>query len=643
MAATMGMEALQDNPAMFLSQYTKQKGKAAANALASLLQSAADAYTKGEPVLTDEVFDIAMEHLRTISPKHEFLQRVGAPETDRKVTLPYWMGSLDKIKDDGEKVIAKFKETFPGKYVVSHKLDGISGLLVYPGGGASPKLYSRGDGAEGQDLTNMLKYVNVPAAMAGRKGPIAVRGELIISKQNWTAISDKGSNARNVVAGTTHAKQPDADIARRIDFVVYELLEPRMAFSDGLEFVNNAGFKVVEWFPQAAKDLTIEKLSDILVRERDSAEYEIDGIVVTQDTDHKISKGKNPKYAFAFKSILTHTEAEVIVSGVEWRISKDGYIKPTVVFPPVKIAGVNIQRATGNNAAFIVKNGIGVGARIVIIRSGDVIPKVIRVTKPSHPMMPEVPWKWNNTHVDIVVKDDGVSSEQKIRNLEYFMKRLDIKHVAIGTLTRLADAGYDTVAALLNLSVDDVSSLDGFKKTSATTVVNAIQGIRAKPCVDIMIASNLFGRGLGEKKIKIIVDALPKVLDGKAPTLAELRGIDGIGEVTAKSFLSGLSAFFMFMDDIGVKCKQAGPGPEPSKDGRPNALKDQIVVFTGFRNKDWEAVVVASGGKVAGSVSGKTTILVAAEINETSSKIVKARDLGIKVMSKTEFERLVKT
>lgn len=640
------MEALQANPALFLSQFTKQKDNGGADALAALLDKASLAYTRGEPLIDDTVFDIALEHLRSIAPKHEFLQRVGAPEVDRKVVLPYWMGSLDKIKDAGEKAIAKFKETYPGKYVVSHKLDGISGLLVYNEGTAL-KLYSRGDGTEGQDLSGMLKYIDVPASLptSSKKSTIAVRGELIISKRNWAAISDKGSNARNMVAGTTHAKQPDADVARRIDFVVYELLEPKMPFSDGLEFMKNAGFNVVQWSPVPAKDLTVEALSDILVRERDSSEYEIDGIVITQDTNHKIIKGKNPKYAFAFKSILTQTEAEVLVSGVEWRVSKDGYIKPTVVFPPVNLAGVNIQRATGNNAAFIVKHGIGVGARIVIIRSGDVIPKVIRVTKPTQPMMPDIPWKWNETHVDIMVDGDGVSAEQKIRNLEYFMKRLEVKHVAIGTLTRLAEAGYDTVAALLNMSVTDVAAIDGFKKTSATTVVNAIQTIRKKPCVDIMIASNLFGRGLGDKKIRLIVNALPKVIEGHVPTLTELEEIEGIGNVTAKSFLAGLSAFFAFMDDIGITCAPpvaaAVAAVAVPVRTSPGAMKDQVVVFTGFRDKAWEAAVAAAGGKVAGTVSGKTTLVVAAEING-SSKIAKAHELGIKVLTKTEFGQHIK-
>ena len=650
------LHALQANPAVVLAEYNSA---AVADALVALLQKATDAYYNSEPILTDEVFDIAQDHLRAIAPNHVYLGVVGAPETD-KVELPYWMGSLDKIKDDGEKVITKFKDKYPGPYVVSHKLDGNSGLLVYAN---DVKLYSRGDGSEGQDLSNMLKYIKVPSAKSLKsKGPVAVRGELIISKSNWEEISDKGSNARNVVAGAMHAKKPEATIASRIDFVVYELLEPKLPFSEGLEFMQKAGFKVVEWSSIVSKNLTIDHLSDILVKERETSEYEIDGIVITQDAEHKIIRGKNPKYAFAFKSILTHTEAEVLVSGVEWRVSKDGYIKPTIVFPGVTIAGVNIQRATGNNASFIVKNGIGAGARIVIIRSGDVIPKVIRVTKPAKPLMPDMAYKWNDTEVDIMVDGDGMTEEQKLRNLEHFMKSLSIKHVAAGILKRLVDAGHDSVAALLKLTVDDVAAIDGFKKTSATTVVTAIQKIRQASCVDLMVASNRFGRGLGEKKIHTIVKALPKILEGKAPTHAELRGIEGIGDATAKGFLSGLSAFFEFMDEIGIPCsavsaqtaapasasasasaskKVAEPRASAAAAATATDFTGQVVVFTGFRNKDWEAAVEAAGGKVSGSVSSKTTLVVAADPHESSTKITKAKDLGIKVISMTEFGLMV--
>lgn len=640
------MDALRDNPAHALRQYKKTN----ADDLAALLRKASEEYFHGEngPVISDEVFDIALDHLRKIAPKHAFLVDVGASLRDSKVQLPFWMGSLDKIKDDGEKVIAKFRDTYPGSYIISHKLDGNSGLLVYKPG-EEPKLYSRGDGREGQDLTRMIKHLQLPEKIRANKvatATVAVRGELIISKKNWAAIADKGANARNVVAGVLHAKQPDAAIARRVDFVVYELLEPKMSFQAGLEYMKAVGFNVVHFEPLAASGLTIEYLSGVLVKERDTSEYEIDGIVITHDAEHKIVKGKNPKHAFAFKSILTHEEAEVLVSGVEWRVSKDGYIKPTVLFPPVKLNGVTIQRATGNNAAFIENNKIGVGARIVIIRSGDVIPKVVRVTRPAQPMMPDIGYIWNATHVDIMVAGEEVTPEQKLRNLEHFAKTLNIKHVAVGTLKKLADAGHDSIAALFKLTAADVMEMDGFKKTSATNIVTSLREAKKAACTDMMVASNLFGRGVGERKIKTIVNAFPSILSGEAPSLAELKEVEGVGEATAKGFLSGLSAFFALMEEIDIPCRSEAVGkakqkvqPKPKSDDKKQVhdFTGAVIVFTGFRNKDWEAAIEAAGGKVASTISGKTTLVVASDPDETSTKLNKARSLGIKIMSKEAF------
>jgi NAD-dependent DNA ligase len=656
------MDALRANPAAALKAYTKSKDQKKADELAALLEQANEAYRNtNAPLLSDDIYDIAEDHLRKIAPKHPFLQRVGALEHGDKVKLPYWMGSLDKIKDDGEKAIAKFTKAYPGSYVVSHKLDGNSGMLVYSPGQPT-RLYSRGDGKEGQDLTGMLRYVKLPHNAVGEKEKenVAVRGELIISRQNWSAIADKGANARNVVAGAMHAKHPDPDIAKRIDFVAYELLHPKMPFGEGLTYLERAGFNVV-WHDDVDDDnLTVENLSKILVREREDAEYEIDGIVLMHDDVHKQPSGKNPKYAFAFKSILTQEEAEVTVSGVEWRISKDGAIKPTVVFPGVSLGGATIQRATGNNAAFIEKNKIGVGARIVIIRSGDVIPKVIRVTRPAPggPSMPEIPYEWNSTHVDVMVVNDNdtISAEQKLRNLEHFAKTLSIKHVAVGTLKKLADAGHDSVAALLKLSVADVAGLEGFQTTSATNVVAGLQKAkREATCMDWMVASNIFGRGLGSRKIAAITRELPQILAGTTPTLAELTQIEGVGEATANAFLAGLSAFHQFMRDIGVPCRATGMAADAAPKDKNKKEKDKekpnkkavakfagaVLVFTGFRNKEWEQAVEAAGGKVSSAISGKTTLVVAADPDESSTKLNKARDLGIKIISKQEFSGML--
>ena len=259
-----------------------------------------------------------------------------------------------------------------------------------------------------------------------------------------------------------------------------------------------------------------------------------------------------------------------------------------------------------------------------------------------------------------MVASDDVSQEQKLRNLEHFMKSLSIKYVAAGTLKKLVEAGHDSVKKLLSLTVADVERIEGFKKTSATNVVTALKDVKKASCVDMMAASNLFGRGLGERKIKTIVQAHPSILKGDAPTLTQLTSVEGIGEVTAKSFLSGLAAFFAFMQDIGMPCRpkvtpqspaQTSPaapngpnGPKPKAPAastsppKPRAnFAGMTIVFTGFRNKGWEELIEATGGKVSSSISKNTSLVVAADPTETSGKITKAKQLNIRIMSKDDF------
>lgn len=659
------MEDLKTNPVTALKKYKKGN----IGELVLLLEQANQAYRhRSVALMSDDVYDMAEDHLRRIAPDHPFLQKVGeVPEdNDNKVKLPFWMGSLDKIKDDGEKAIKKYIASYPGKYVVSHKLDGNSALFVVSSTG-STALYSRGDGKDGQDLSGMIGHINTlpngkvlaAAAKLGKADTLAIRGELIISKRNWDVIKAKGANARNVVAGVMHAKKPDMDVLAKVDFVAYELLQPRLSYGEGLKYMANLGFRVA-WNKEVDEHgLTIENLSQILVHERDASEYEIDGIVVAHDAMHRHLSGKNPKHAFAFKSIMTHVEAEVVVGGVEWNISKDGYLKPTIVFPEVIIGGVRIKRATGNNAAFIKNNGIGVGARLMIIRSGDVIPKVVSVLKPAPdgPQMPDVTYVWNSTRVDIMVSSDIVTSEQKVRNLEHFAKHLGIKGVATGVLTKLVEAGHDSIKSLLTISLDDVLKIPGFQKTSATKIVSGIQKAkRETSCVDMMVASNIFGRGVGEKKIITIVKDCPTILDGTVPTLSQLTAIEGIGLTTATAFLNGLGKFYDFMKDIGMPCRKKEkaltppPNDSPKEQNNANAktaskkpakdlseLVGAVVVFTGFRNKDYEKLVESSGGKVATSISGKTTLVVAADPTDSSTKIKKAQDLGVRIISKDDF------
>jgi NAD-dependent DNA ligase len=619
------MNSLIEDPIKHLKTLSDDK-------IAEILKKASYEYYKGTPIMSDEIFDIVKDYLQKKNPKHPVLKEIGAPTYGEKVDLPYWMGSLDKIREK-ESSLDKWKAKYPGKCVVSEKLDGNSALLVVKDG--RYKLYSRGDGNKGQDISHLLPLIQgIPKSLPAN---IAVRGELIIKKVDWLS-KGKGANARNAVAGVMHSKKPDAELSSITRFVAYEQVHPRIKMSDSLKALEEYKFKVVKSTIFNTSDLTMDSLSEHLMKRREKSLYDIDGIVIYHDGDHIAVKGKNPDYAFAFKSLLTHEEAEVVVKEVEWNTSKDGYIKPTIIFDPVTIAGVSIQKATGFNASFIEKNVIGPGSRITIIRSGDVIPHVHKILSESGNKKPSFPnsYEWNDTHVDIIVKDKALDSNVMVKRLVYFSKVLEMKGVGQGIIERLYANGVNTFKKFINVSVEELLKMEGFQRKSAEKVVNEIQeSLKKADCLMFMTASNLFGRSIAEKKLKLILEVFPEIPNGYQPTESELSKVAGIGEITAKQFLEGLPLFFDFMKEIDKECKKVEKVVVP----KGKSLEGLNVVFTGVRDKELEAEIETKGGKVLTSISSKTKVLIAKDPSDDSSKIKSAKELGIPVVTIDTFKK----
>ena len=622
---------LTENPTTFLKTQTHAQ-------IAKLLKDASIKYYEGTPVITDDIFDIMKDYLAHKDPDNPVLSEIGAP-VGSKVTLPYWMGSLDKIRDD-EKALDKWKSKHAGSVVVSDKLDGNSALLVFSA--KEVKMYSRGDGYEGQDISHLIPLIK-GVALSKNTNAKAVRGELIISKKSWEALKHKGANARNSVAGVMHSKTPDKELAAAIEFVAYEQLDPRVQISTGLKNLKDAKFHLVHNEEKEVSSLSMETLSEILMKRRIESPYEVDGIVVFHNGEHNQVKGKNPSYAFGFKSILTHEEAEVIVKEVSWSASKDGYLKPLLHFDPVSLAGASIQKATGFNAKYIETHKLGPGSRIVIIRSGDVIPHVVRVLTPSatgKPSFPSADYTWNESHVDIVLKDKAADETVAIKNMTYFATTLGMKGVGEGIIERLYKNNINTIKKLINVKAEDLVKLEGFQKKSAEKIVAEIASSLAKAdCLTFMDASNLFGRSIGTKKLKLILSKFPKIFSGFVPSQEELSSIDGIGSITGKQFLEGLPLFFSFMKEAGIPCVgEKEDTVSKTTEEKTDKPLNITVVFTGVRDKDLEAIIESRGGKITTSVSKNTSVVVAKDPNEESGKITKAKELGIPVMTLEKFK-----
>lgn len=617
--------------------------------IVKILEEASDAYhNTGVPIITDDMYDALKQRLQKLKPNHPFLKQVGAPVRGEKVKLPYFMGSLDKIRDD-PKHLANFKKKYPGRYVVSDKLDGISALAVYS---TPPKLYTRGDGVNGQDISHLLTLMpSFPKASSVPKNMV-VRGEIILSRSSWDKLKHKGSNARNVVAGTVNAKNPDREILQEVQFVAYEVLSPKELPSIAFDHMKTIGFKIPHNIILTEDELVNEELSKILIQRREKSEFECDGIVVRHDAEHKYISGKNPAYAFAYKSILTHEEAEVIVQKVEWNFSKDGFIKPTIIFDTVVLAGVKIQRASGFNGQFIEKNKIGPGSRIVIIRSGDVIPHVVRVLSPAmnnEPSMPTIPYVWTDTHVDIMVAEGEANEEVQLKQIEYFVNQMDIKYLAKGTITKLYGSGIKTIPELMNITESQLLKIDGIQKSGASRIIKSIEKTREKATViDYMVASNMFSRGVARKKLELLTQKYPGILKGEVPTYSSNDTIEGLSGKTIKDMLSALPSVKEFIKDIDpniftkVKTVKSSDKVETSSVKKSvskyKELENKTIIFTGFRNKVWEELLLTVNCKISGNISKSLDLVVALDTNEESSKLVKARGYGLKIISKKDFQ-----
>jgi DNA ligase (NAD+) len=602
-----------------------------------LIKSDNQYYNIGEPIFNDFEYDEIKEYLRTIDKKNDYFKRIGADiADDNKVKLPFFLGSQDKIKDD-DKTLQKWIKKYnnPSSYIIGEKLDGISCLIVFKNNKIF--IYTRGNGIYGQNISHLKNKIRgIPENISNN---ISVRGEIIINKNNWLKIAHKGSNARNVVAGFVNSKTVDNEVAKYVEFVVYDVMEPRNNLETSLTLASNYGFNIVKNIK--VDYLSISSLYEMYKDWKENSKYEIDGLVITHNLIYKIKSGENPKYSFAFKSLLMQEDAIVIVTEIEWNISKDKYLKPIVKFNEIKLNGVKIKQATGFNADYIVKNNIGIGSKLAIIRSGDVIPHIKTViTQSPKPSMPDVPYIWKGK--DIILDSDIKNREQDIKIYSNFMKSLNIKGIGEGIITKLYDNSFDTLVKIINITKNDLLKIDGFKEKSATNVINSLLSIKTKTCLELMTASNLFGRGLGEKKLNLIIDKFPYICNNQKKALEittdDLIKINGMGNITALSFISNLQQFYQFYNLLNIKNEIKEEDKKPNIDDvNKKKYNNNIYVFSGIRDKDLEKIIVANGGKIASIVNKNTTLLIVKNYEEETVKVKNAKSYNIPIIKYDEF------
>lgn len=608
------------------------------NQLSSILREANKAYYNEIPLMTDNEYDIVKEFIENKYPSNKIIKEIGAPIERNKVKLPYEMASMDKIKPDSN-ALEKWTKKFSSPYIISCKLDGVSGL--YTTEGAEPKLYTRGDGQVGQDISHLIPFLRLP-----KTKNVVIRGEFIIPKKVFDEkYKSKFANPRNMVSGIVNHKTIN-EAVKDLHFVAYELIQPIKKPSEQMEFIGTLDVERVLY--QIENTIDNELLSEILVKWRKEYIYEIDGIIVASDKIYERKSG-NPEHAFAFKMVLSDQIAEAKVIDVIWSPSKDGYLKPRVRIEPIQLGGVKIEYATGNNAAFIENNKIGIGAIIEIIRSGDVIPKIVKVTSPAeNAKMPSVPYKWNDTHVDVLIEDADLDETVKEKNITGFFRGIGVEGLSSGNVTRIIDSGFDSVTSILKMSVDDLLGVEGFKIKTAQKIHDGIKNkLEEASLIKLMSSTNLFGRGFSEKKIELIMESYPDVLlsnESDSVKISKISSIKGMAVKSAEAFVEKIPDFVNFIKETGLtnkllmnKDKEISKKPIDTN----HPLYGKTIVMTGFRGPAYEelnGLFKDFGAKSGSSVSSKTFAVIVKNKDEDTGKAEEARKISIPVMTIEEFK-----
>ena len=669
-----------------------------------------DYYNTDKPLLTDNTFDILENIVRAKKPNSYIFNNIGAKviKSDDAVKLPYYMGSLDKVKPN-EKSLTKWIAKHNTNIVISDKLDGLSALLIISilnKNSKVPKLqmklYKHGDGYEGQEITHLLDNINITnnnnnnADASAHPNThtqlntqliinmindekninkhVALRGEIIIKQSIYNdKYKTMYPKARSLVAGIVNTKHPEKSIIKDMDIIFYEFIYPNtMTFLQQFEMLSTLGFNTASY--KLYNSVIESQLPKILLESKKHSNYELDGLVL--DDSSKIftryTKG-NPEYAVAFKMQLDEQVAITKVVNVEYNISKHGTLAPRIEYNPVVIKGDTHTFTTGFNLKYIIDNNIGIGTEIKIIKSGDVIPYIYEIIKPSlAPKMPDadIKWHWSSTRVDAIVDDINNNDDVRMQKIIAFFKVMRVDGVGEGVVKKFINAGYDKIKNILELTPVEISKINGFQLKSATNVYNSIQKVIniPQPLERIMNASGIFSMGLGEKKFKNMLNAIPNFLtkwQAHNITKKHFIDIDGINDKTADLIINGMDNFIIWLNIHSMikayqETEQEQEQTQEQEQEQTQAqvqtnintvllhkssiikttkLSGMFAVFTGIRNEELEKKIINNGGAIGSAISGKTTIIIAKNPDENSSKINKAREAGIEIINITDFEK----
>lgn len=595
------------------------------------------AYRSGTPVMSDQAFDdLCDEYQKLVSKDDWNTFRDSLHEVKGKVKHPFIMGSLDKLKFEEPTEVEKFFKTYSKNALnVSAKVDGISCRLHYEGG----KLVSastRGDGFYGEDLTDKIKHVKfIPTEVDMMKlvaSEVDVRGELVILKDDFAKMSGF-ANPRNAVAGLMGRKDWKAEDIKNVSFIAYTILGDGFTKSCQFKTLSLWGFKIA-WNTEIERPYSkiVDELFELASQKFD---YETDGLVLA-DSEYTNEDKYRPDACKAFKInqlVAETTVVDVIFEGP----SKNGSFVPVAVLDPVELGGATISRCSLYNLDFISKIGIKYGSRVKLMRSGDVIPKIVEVMPSSNKLADinapdECPVCGSKLVLDGVNMKccNDACSDKLLHQTAAFIKQLGVKSASEASLKKF---GISCIADLVKFHADPKYKSE--KKLESELLSKVFS--RSKTA---LLAAMPF-EDLGETLINKIVDfyGYDNIEAGK-----QYIGLpDGIGEITLQKFkdriLDNLKLVNMFINDSRYNHLE---------DTQVSVVSSQkngmSVCFTGkletMSRSQASELAEANGFEVRGGVNKGLTYLVTNDPNSGSSKNKKAKELGTKVISEAEFLKM---
>ncbi|MBR3955398.1 MAG: NAD-dependent DNA ligase LigA [Clostridia bacterium] len=635
-------------------------------------------YVENENDISDYEYDMLMRELKDIETQHPELLTADSPthrvggSADTLFTPVEHRVRMESLQDAfSEDELLDFSrrvsESVSGAvFVVEPKIDGLSVSLEYENG-VFVRGSTRGDGDVGEDVTANLRTVkSIPLKLKKDIPFVEVRGEVYMSRAVFAELCEEQEqiggkpfkNPRNAAAGSLRQKNPAVTAQRKLDIFVFNIQQVEgmtlTSHKQSLDFLGELGFVTVPMYERVESiGGAIEKIRNIGAQ-RNALPFDIDGAVIKVDDFAQRaqlgSTAKFPKWAVAFK--YPPEEKESIVRNIEITVGRTGVLTPTAVFDPVLLAGSTVARASLHNEDYIREKDVRIGDTILVSKAGDIIPEVIRVTKRGENAQPFAMPAVCPSCGATVTREDGEAAvrcvnpdcpAQLLRNIIHFCSRdaMDIEGLGEANLAAFVENGMiRTAADLYRLNADEIAQMEGLGKKSAANFLAAAEKSKQNDLARLLFALGI--RHIGSKAAKLLSTRFGNMESIMNADVQSLCTIDGFGEIMAQAvvdYFANESARKLIFDlqSLGVNMTSTKEVTDTRFAGMTFVLTGTLTEFT---RDEASSIIEDLGGKVSSSVSKKTSVVLAGEA--AGSKLKKANDLGVRVISEAEFREMIK-